>query len=115
MKNFIRLIFAGLGLLLFVSVSEAQNRENDLVTVCFKSSMDCHNCELTLTNYLKFEKGVKDLKVDLASNTIKVVYKSGKNTPENIAKGIKKKGYEANSISEDEYKKLLEAATTKQK
>lgn len=115
MKNFIRLIIAGFGLLLFISSAEAQNKESDLVTVCFKSSMDCHNCEITLTNYLKFEKGVKDLKVDLASNTIKVVYKSGKNTPENIAKGIKKKGYEANSISEDEYKKLLEAATTKQK
>ncbi len=115
MKNFIRLILAGFGLLLFISVTEAQNKESDLVTVCFKSSMDCHECELTLTNYLKFEKGVKDLKVDLASNTIKLVYKSGKNTPENIAKGIKKKGYEANSISEDEYKKLLEDKTTKQK
>lgn len=68
--------------------------------------MDCHECEQTLTNYLKFEKGVKDLKVDLKSNTIKVVYKSGKNTPGNLAKGIKKKGYEADKITEQEYKNL---------
>ena len=102
-----------IGLTVFPNAIKAQKATSDLVTVCYKSSMDCHNCETTLTNYLKFEKGVKDLKVDLKSNTIKVVYKAGKNTPENIAKGIKKKGYEANPITEEEYKSLLGESSKK--
>lgn len=107
MKKLIQ--FALLGLLIMVSTYDlkAQEPKTDLETVCYKSSMDCQNCEVTLTNYLKFEKGVKDLKVDLKTNTIKVVYKSGKNTSENLAKGIKKQGYEANPITETEYKVLV--------
>lgn len=107
MKNLIRLILGGYLLLFVVFTTAAQNKESETVTVCFKSNMDCKDCEVTLTNYLKFEKGVKDLNVDFESNTIKVIYKTGKNTPEQIAKGIKKKGYEANSITEKEYEKLI--------
>lgn len=113
MKNIVRLIMSGFVLLLFISTAEAQNKESELSTVYIKSNMDCMDCELTLTNYLKFEKGLKSLKVDLVSNTIKVVYKSGKNTPENIAKGIKKNGYEATLISEEEYNKLFGNAQKK--
>ena len=51
---------------------------------------------------------MKDLKVDLKSNTIKVVYKTGKNSPENLSKGIKKQGYEANLITEKEYNSLIQ-------
>lgn len=87
---------------------QAQETKNEQTTVCFKTNMDCHNCENTLNNYLKFEKGVKDLKVDLKSNTIKIVYKTGKNTPENLSKGIKKQGYEANLITEKEYNSLIQ-------
>ncbi len=86
----------------------AQETKNEQTTVCFKTNMDCHNCENTLNNYLKFEKGVKDLKVDLKSNTIKIVYKTGKNTPENLSKGINKQGYEANLITEKEYNSLIQ-------
>lgn len=92
---------------------KAQEPKSDLITVCYKSNMDCLDCEVRLTNYLKFEKGVKDLKVDLKSNTIKVTYKSGKNTDENLAKGIKKQGYEANPITELQYKDLIVDAAKK--
>ncbi len=111
MRKTIQFIVLSLVLMVFVVETKAQQTKTDLVTVCFKSSMDCHECEQTLTNYLKFEKGVKDLKVDLKSNTIKVVYKAGKNTPENLAKGIKKKGYEADKITEQEYKNLTSGTT----
>jgi len=106
MKKIIQLIAISLAVL-FSTEIKAEEPKTDLLTVCYKTTMDCHECEVTLTNYLKFEKGVKDLKVDLKSNTIKVVYKSGKNSPENLAKGIKKQGYEANPITEKEYKTLI--------
>ena len=85
--------------------SFAQKIENTIV--CFKSNMDCENCQTTLTEYLKFEKGVKDLKVDLVSNTVMIKYKGEKNNDEEFAKAIEKKGYEAIKISMDDYKKIV--------
>ena len=113
MKKLIQFIVFSLVIVVFTTELKAQTPKSDLVTVYFKSNMDCVDCEVTLTNYIKFEKGVKDLKVDWKSNTVKVVYKSGKNTPENLAKGIKKQGYEANQITEAQYKTIMEEAAGK--
>ncbi len=87
-------------------VSVAQKAENKVV--CFKSNMDCANCEKTLSENLKFEKGVKDLKVDHVSNTIYVEYKEGKNNDDGFAKAIEKNGYLAEKITPDQYKEILE-------
>ncbi len=113
MKKSIQLILVCFVAMVFATEAFGQDAKTDLVTVYYKSSMDCLDCEVTLTNFLKFEKGVKDLKVDLKTNTIKVVYKAGKNSTENLEKGIKKQGYEANSITEKEYKTLIEEAAKK--
>lgn len=83
----------------------AQKKSNKVV--CYKSDMDCAQCEKTVFEYLKFEKGVKDLKVDHASNTIMVEYKEGKTTDEKLAKAIAKKGYKADKITTEEYKKIV--------
>jgi copper chaperone CopZ len=87
-------------------VSIAQKAENKVV--CFKSNMDCADCEKTLAENLKFEKGVKDLKIDHASNTIYIEYKEGKNTDEAFAKAIEKKGYVAEKITEKQYKEIVD-------
>ncbi len=105
-----RLLIITIALLISVASNSlyAQKKENK--TVCFKSNMDCAHCEKTVADYLKFEKGVKDLKVDHASNTILVKYKEGKNTDEALAKAIEKKGYKAEKITAKEYDKLVEHA-----
>ncbi len=82
-------------------------QKKELKVACFKSNMDCADCEKTITEYLKFEKGVKDLKVDHVTNTIKVEYKAGKNDSKGFAKAIEKKGYLAKEISEEDYKKIV--------
>lgn len=87
----------------------AQNKGNRVV--CFKSDMDCANCEKTISEYLKFEKGVKELKVDHVSNTILIEYKEGKNSDEGFAKAIRKKGYKAEKITPELYKTILEHAS----
>lgn len=81
-------------------------QKKDTKTVYFKSSMDCVGCEKTLTEQLKFEKGIKVLDIDHVSNTIKIVYKDGKNSDDNLAKSVGKKGYKAEKITEDEFNKL---------
>jgi len=109
MKNLVVLIVLFLGVTL---VSVAQKVENKVV--CFKSSMDCANCEKTLTEHLKFEKGVKDLKIDHVSNTVLVEYKPDKNTDEGLAKAIEKKGYKAEKISKADYDKLQKQKVEKE-
>lgn len=79
-------------------------------TVCFTSSMDCKNCEDTLFEHLRFEKGVKDLKIDHVSNTIRVVYAEKRTSEEAIKKSVEKKGYKAEKVTEDQYLKLIEKA-----
>jgi len=108
MKKSVLLFILILGVT-FVSV--AQKMENKVV--CFKSNMDCANCEKTLTEHLKFEKGVKDLKVDHVSNTVLVEYKPDKNTDEGLAKAIEKKGYKAEKISKADYDKVLKETAEK--
>lgn len=93
-------VFAG-----FTTTANAQKKTTEVV--CFKSNMDCPDCQTKLTEYLKYEKGVKALTVDHVANTIKVEYKAGKNSTEGFAKAIKKKGYEAKEITVEEYDKLM--------
>ena len=106
MKNLIRYFVVVLALFAGHVGATAQDAKSKELTAYFTSSMDCHECELKLTEWLKFEKGVRDLKVDFSSNTIKIVYKPTKNSPENLAKKIEKSGYDAIPISEKEYSNL---------
>ncbi len=96
----------------FISIqTSAQKKGNEIV--CFKSNMDCSNCEKTITEYLKFEKGVKDLTVDHVSNTVLIEYKKGKNSEEGLAKAIEKKGYEAEKLTPEQYNKIVAESNEK--
>ena len=108
MKNLVVLITMTMMIGMFSHQSFAQKKGNKVV--CFKSDMDCSACEKTISEHLKFEKGVKDLKVDHSSNTILIEYKDGKNTEEGFVKAIEKKGYKAEKITPDKYKEILEHA-----
>ncbi len=108
MKKLLFFLVLILGATLSLVAPKSENK-----VVCFKTSMDCANCEKTLAENLKFEKGVKDLKVDLASNTIYIEYKEGKNTDEGFAKAIEKKGYKAEKILKPDYDKVIRGSAEK--
>ena len=99
--------------LILITIGGLSAQKVESKVVCFKSSMDCANCEKTLTENLKFEKGVKDLKVDHLSNTIYIEYKDGKNTDDGFVKAIEKKGYKAEKISKADYDKILKETAEK--
>ena len=103
-----KLVFITLALLIGVATNPLFAQKKGNTVVCFKSDMDCPKCEPILNNVLKFEKGVKDLRVDHASNTIAIEYKEGKNSDEKLAAAIEKKGYKAEKITLDEYEKLVQ-------
>lgn len=59
-------------------------------TVVYNAVLHCASCKAKVEKNIPYEKGVKDLKVDMAANTITVTFKEGKNTAEDIQKAIEK-------------------------
>jgi periplasmic mercuric ion binding protein len=104
MKKFAVLILI---LLLGGITSESFSQKNDRAEVYFQSDMDCADCEKVLFEHLKFEKGVKNLKVDHASNTIYIEYVGKKNDEKGLAGAIKEKGYKAEKIDRNTYDQIL--------
>jgi periplasmic mercuric ion binding protein len=90
--------------------SEISAQKKGRAVVCFQSDMDCADCEKNLHEYLRFEKGIKDLKVDHASNTIFIEYVEKKNDDKGFAAAIEKKGFKAEKISKEKYDELVAIA-----
>ena len=53
---------------------------------------------------IPYEKGVKDLKVDMKAQTVTVTFREDKNTQENIQKAIEKLKIPVNGVAEQEKK-----------
>jgi copper chaperone CopZ len=97
-------------LLLGGITGESLAQKEGRVLVYFQSDMDCGECENTLYEHLKFEKGVKDLKIDHISNTILIEYVENKNDEKGLATAIVKKGYKAEKIDREKYEKITAEA-----
>lgn len=89
------LILLGFGLM-FTSQASAMVGPEDTLVV--KSSLVCAMCEETLTEGLKFEKGVLDLGFNLEENLIMVVYNTRKTKPEKLKVAISRLGYKADEV-----------------
>lgn len=77
-------------------------------TIEIKTSTVCEMCKERLERELVFEKGVKEVKVDLAANIINITYRADKTDPDQLRKAISKMGYWADDVAADEagFKKL---------
>ncbi|MBR5041642.1 MAG: heavy-metal-associated domain-containing protein [Bacteroidales bacterium] len=69
-----------------------------LVQVVFASTIHCETCGKKVQENIAFEKGVKDLKVDVPGKTITVVFNPAKTDTTTLKKAIRKLGYEAEVI-----------------
>ena len=66
-----------------------------LVQVVFASTIHCANCGKKVQENIAFEKGVKDLAVDVEGKTITVTFNPAKTDTLKLKKAINKLGYEA--------------------
>lgn len=64
-------------------------------TLTFNVSMDCENCKKKIEKNIAFEKGVKDMKVNLPEKTVEVTFDDEKTTSDKLIAAFKKLGYEA--------------------
>jgi copper chaperone CopZ len=62
-------------------------------TVVYDVSLSCENCKAKVEKHIAFEKGVKDLVVDLENKTVAITFDTKKNSDEELRKAIEKLGY----------------------
>lgn len=66
--------------------------------VVYASNVDCESCEKKVMENIAFEKGVKDVSVDLEKETVAIVFDETKTDTLKLARAIRKLGYEAKVI-----------------
>ena len=89
-------IFAGaLALMLVFTSSKPKTVKR---TVVYASTVECKNCEKKVMENISFEKGVKDVSVDLSDRSVKIVFDEAKTDTTTLAKAIRKLGYGAKVV-----------------
>ena len=68
----------------------AQKSNSQLKTTVFVTDVDCEACAKKIDNSIPFQKGVKEVKVDLPSRTVTVTYDATKTSNESLVKAFKK-------------------------
>ncbi|MBK3519863.1 heavy-metal-associated domain-containing protein [Carboxylicivirga marina] len=80
--------------LMLSTIANAQDKNQVTITV-FKASITCENCEAKIMKQLPYEKGVRNVQVDVDKKLISVSYKVAKNTDDQLNAAIEKLGYES--------------------
>ena len=73
-----------------VSNAMAQKKQVELKTTVFQTDVDCENCAKKVDNSIPYQKGVKEVKVDLPTRTVTVTYDATKTSNESLIKAFKK-------------------------
>lgn len=76
-----------------VAVADAQQPQKgkkQTVTTTFVTDIDCEGCAKKVTNTIPYEKGVKDVQVDVPSKSVTVTYDPAKTNEEALVKAFAK-------------------------
>ena len=82
-------------------LASAQDKNKNLQSVKFVTSMTCEDCVNTIMSNLPREKGVKDVKCDLETKEVTVSYQKEKTNPEQLQRSLEKLGYTAKQVKEE--------------
>lgn len=100
-----KIILMAVVAIMAVAVSTAAPKaEKQIVTTVFVTDIDCEGCAKKITNTIPYERGIKNLKVDVATQSVSVTYDASKNSVEQLTKAfesIKVKVFKA--LSEEEF------------
>jgi len=103
MKTFQLITIALLSVILFTS-GQVYSQNKKIATdqeVLFSVDVDCPSCQKKIESKLPYEKGVKDMKIDIKKQTIWFLYDTKKTNKENLVKALEKLGYAAKEITKD--------------
>jgi periplasmic mercuric ion binding protein len=96
MKNLITIVSVlVLSFVAFTTNAQDKKKDSKLAEVTFVTSIDCPGCVKKLEDNLPFEKGVKDLKINLETKTVWFKYQTNKTSIDKLKMAIEKNGYKA--------------------
>ena len=88
MKKIIAL-FAVLAMVAGVAVAAPKAKaEKKIATVVFTTDLDCHHCAQKVMKSIPYEKGIKDVVVDVPTKTVTVKFDAAKNSIETLTKAF---------------------------
>lgn len=92
-------------LIMVLTVATAQAKSD---TATIKTTIQCSQCEKRILKNIPFEKGIKDVKVDVDKQTVWVEFDPAKTDVAKIRAAIAKLGYNADDVKRDAkaYEKL---------
>ena len=89
-------------MLISATVLSAQaKKQSTLEKIVFHVSMDCEGCKTKIEKNIAFEKGVKNLEVDLKKQTVAVTFDKFKTNVPALQAAFKKIGFEAKLPASD--------------
>ena len=104
-NSFIAIIMVSI---LLVSNLPGFGQEKKNAEIKIKTSAVCTMCKDRIEQGIAFEKGIKDITLDVDTKIATIKYNPNKTTPDDIRKAISKLGYDADTIPADKaaYEKL---------
>lgn len=76
-------------------------KQSNIEQVNIKTSAVCEKCKEKIESNLSFEKGVKDVELNIETKIVTVKYNPNKTDPDKIRKAISKIGYDADDVKAD--------------
>ena len=109
-----RILTIALSLLALTFAVNAQSKNDTKISeVKLSVNVHCDMCKQRIEKNIPFEKGIKDVDVNLSDKTVTVKYDNTKTEVETIKGLFKKLGYEAEVAKENaEAKETAQAKTT---
>lgn len=93
-------LFLITGALILNAQNQKELKEKKTAEVTFNVNMHCESCQAKIERIIPFEKGVKDLKVDLAHKTVKVIYDPRKTNEEKLKKAFENLDYTCEKVKD---------------
>jgi copper chaperone CopZ len=88
MKKIITLLVALVAVAGVATAAPKEKVEKKVATVVFTTDLDCHHCAQKVLNTIPYEKGIKDVQVDVPTKTVTVKFDVAKNTVEGLTKAF---------------------------
>ena len=103
----VKSMIISIGLVFLVGIT-CFSQDNKNTEIKIKTSAVCGQCKDRIEKGLSYEKGVKDVSLDVATKIATVKYNPLKTTPGVIRMAISKLGYDADTVKADKiaYEKL---------
>ena len=95
-----------IGALIMLANVQLNAKDIKTVTLTPTPAMKCEKCAAKIKKQLQFEKGMKDIQIDVPSQTITLTFDAEKTTVENLQKSMEKVGFKGNETTAKKLNKL---------